>query len=154
MKTGTYKFSVGLVGFLQHRTAVGAEGLRTEPITLVGFPEKPDQTPDYTERNRWSGRLREPTPLRRCGALVCRTCCVHSPRSHREGCPCRRFDPCRSRWFWLSPHGAIKCVACSGPLDLTRVEGWVLACETGEGEDGWRVPSEILSLLHIASPPQ
>jgi hypothetical protein len=30
----------------------------------------------------------------------------------------------------------------------------VLARETGEGDDGLRIPGEILSLLHVASPPQ
>jgi hypothetical protein len=40
------------------------------------------------------------------------------------------------------------------PADLALVEGWVLARETGEGTDGWRIPGEILSLLHIADPLQ
>jgi hypothetical protein len=30
----------------------------------------------------------------------------------------------------------------------------VLARETGEGEDGWLIPGEILSLLHVTSQPQ
>jgi len=99
------------------------------------------------ERNRWPERARPPLPLRRCGALVCRTCHTPSPSPHREGCAFPRFDPCRSRWFWLSPHGAIKCVACAAPADLGLVEAWALARETDEGDDGWRIPSEILSLL-------
>jgi len=93
-------------------------------------------------------------PLRRCGALVCRSCHVLSPSPHREGCVFPRFEPCRSRWFWLSPYGAIKCVSCAAPADLELVEAWVLARETGEGDDGFGIPAEILSLLHVASPPQ
>jgi hypothetical protein len=92
-------------------------------------------------------------PLRRCGSLVCRDCHAHSPGPHREGCLAPRFEPCRSRWFWLSPHRAIKCVACASPVDLALVEAWVLARETGEG-DGWRIPSEILMLLHVETPMQ
>ncbi len=110
--------------------------------------------PIVQERNRWPGRSRAPMPLRRCGALVCRTCHAHSPAPHRGDCTFPQFDPCRSRWFWLSLHGAIKCIACSAPASLELVEGWVLARETGEGADGWRIPGEILSLLHVASPPQ
>ena len=68
--------------------------------------------------------------------------------------PLARFEPCSSRWFWLSPHGAIKCVACDSTADLALVESWVLARETGEGDDGWSIPGEILSLLHITSPTQ
>jgi hypothetical protein len=30
----------------------------------------------------------------------------------------------------------------------------VLARETGEGDDGWRIPSEILMLLHVETPIQ
>ncbi len=56
---------------------------------------------------------------------------------------------CGSRWFWLSLHGAIKCCACNPPADLSLAEAWVMARET----DG-RIPGEILSLLHVASPPQ
>jgi len=51
----------------------------------------------------------------------------------------------------LSPRGAIKCVAWAAPADLSLVEAWVLARETGEGEDGWLIPGEILSLLHVTS---
>jgi tubulysin polyketide synthase-like protein len=101
------------------------------------------------ERNRWPEQPRPPLPLRRCCALVCRTCHLHSPTPHREDCASLFFEPCGSRWFWLSPHGAIKCVACAAPVDLTLVEAWVLARETGEGSDGYRIPAEILSLLHI-----
>lgn len=93
-------------------------------------------------------------PLRRCGALVCRDCRVHSPGPHREGCQAPRFEPCRSRWFWLSPYRAIKCVACASPPDLTLVEAWILARETGGGDDGWGIPGEILGLLHIETPMQ
>jgi TubC N-terminal docking domain len=93
-------------------------------------------------------------PLRRCGSLVCRGCHAHSPGPHREGCWAPRFEPCHSRWFWLSPYRAIKCVACASPADLALVEAWVLARETGEGDDGWRMPGEILSLLHISTPMQ
>jgi hypothetical protein len=88
-------------------------------------------------------------PLRRCGALVCRSCRVHSPSRHQSGCPFPRFDPCRSRWYWLSHYRAIKCVACESPADLSLVEGWILARETGGGEGGFGMPGEILSLLHI-----
>lgn len=105
--------------------------------------------PIVQERSRWPGRSRAPMPLRRCGALVCRTCRAHSPGPHRGDCAFPRFDPCLSRWHWLSPRGAIKCIACAAPPSLELVEGWVLAREP----DG-RVPGEILSLLHVASPPQ
>ncbi len=88
-------------------------------------------------------------PLRRCGALVARAYRVHSPSPHKPAC-----DACRSRRFWLSLHGAIKCVACAAPTDLRLVEAWVLVRETGEGDDRWRIPSEILSLLHVTSSPQ
>ena len=63
----------------------------------------------------------------------------------------RRFEPCRSRWFSLSPYHAIKCVACAAPPDLALIEAWILARETGEGNDGWRIPGEILSLLHVTA---
>jgi hypothetical protein len=106
------------------------------------------------ERNRWPERTRPPLPLRRCSALVCRTCHTLSPSPHREDCAFPRYDVCRSRWYWLSPNGAIKCVACASPADLALVEAWVLACETGEGDDGWRIPNEIWSLLNIKSLPQ
>jgi tubulysin polyketide synthase-like protein len=106
------------------------------------------------ERNRWPEQARPPMPLLRCGALVCRACHIHSPSSHKADCTTPRFHPCGSRWYWLSPHGAIKCVACASPTDLSLVEAWVLARETGEGDDGWRIPNEIWSLLHIANPPQ
>jgi hypothetical protein len=93
-------------------------------------------------------------PLRRCGSLVCRDCHAHNPGPHREGCRAPSFEPCRSRWFWLSPYRAIKCVACANPADLALVEAWILARETGEGDDGWRIPSEILMLLHVEAPMQ
>ena len=93
-------------------------------------------------------------PLRRYSALVCPTFHVHSPARHKPDCPFTRFEPCRSRWHWLSPHGAIKCVACETPADLTLVEAWVLARETSQGTNGFGIPGEILSLLHIASPTQ
>jgi hypothetical protein len=71
-------------------------------------------------------------PLRRCGSLICRDCHAHSPGPHREGCRAPRFEPCRSRWFWLSPYRAIKCVACANPADLALVEAWILAREKQE----------------------
>jgi hypothetical protein len=88
------------------------------------------------------------------GALLSGPATFFSPSPHREGCAFPRFQPCGSRWFWLSPRGAIKCVACAAPADLSLVEAWVLARETGEGEDGWLIPGEILSLLHVTSQPQ
>lgn len=93
-------------------------------------------------------------PLHRCGALVCRDCNANSPARHRAGCRVPSVEPCGSRWFWLSSHRALKCVACSAPADLALVEAWVLAHETGEGDDGWRIPGEIFSLLHVTGPPQ
>ena len=113
---------------------------------LTDAPHGPEPS-----RNRWPEQTREPMPLRRCGALVCRTSHVHGLSRHKPDCAAPRFDSCHSRWFWLSPHGAMKCVACASPANLSLVEAWVLAPETGEGDDGWRIPSEILSLLHIAS---
>jgi len=107
-----------------------------------------------SERNRWLEGPRPALPLRRCGSFVCQNCQVHGPSPHREDCTFPRFDPCRSRWFWLSPHGAIKCVACSGPTDLTLVEALVLAPETGEDEDGSCIPGEVLVLLRTASSSQ
>lgn len=86
-------------------------------------------------------------PLRRCGSLVCRACYAHSPGPHREGCRAPRLEPCGSRWFWLSPHRALKCVSCAAPTDLGLVEGWVLARES-------RIPDEILKTLHIETPMQ
>ncbi len=56
---------------------------------------------------------------------------------------------CGSRWWWLSPHGAIKCCACNPPADLTLAEAWVMARES----DG-RIPGEILELLHARAPLQ
>ena len=100
---------------------------------------------------RYPRDWRAPMHLRRCGALICRACGALSPSPHREGCALPRFDSCRSRWFWLSPHGAIKCVACVAPADLGLVEAWVLARETGEGDDGYRIPAEILSLLRVGA---
>lgn len=132
-------------------TDADREAIRThkpELLRLLAYAEPEAPEP---ERNRWPRRPLPPTSLRRCGALICRTCHVHSPTLHRTGCAFPRFDPCHSRWFWLSPHGAIKCVACAAPADLVLVEAWLLARETGEGDDGWRIPNEILSLLHIAN---
>jgi hypothetical protein len=99
-----------------------------------------------SERNRWLGKIRKPLLLRRCGSLACRSCKVHSPSSHKGGCESLRFEPCRSRWFWLSPQGAIKCIACAPPDDLGLIEAWVLARDVSQGTDGF-VPSEVLSLL-------
>jgi hypothetical protein len=108
----------------------------------------------WQERNRWSDGARPPLPLHRCGALFCRTCHVLSPSAHRAGCDFKRFDPCGSRWFWLSAHGAIKCVGCSAPSDLALVEAWVLAHKTGEEGNGQEIPAEVLSLLQISAPIQ
>src|SRR5262249_46333721 len=96
----------------------------------------------HAERDRPS-----PMPLRPCAALMGRKCPPHSPSPHRDECQASGFAACRSRWFWRSPYGAIKCVACAAPADLRSVEAWVLARETGEGDDGFRIPSEILKLL-------
>jgi hypothetical protein len=65
------------------------------------------------------------------------------PRDWRAPMPLRPCS-CGSRWFWLSPHGAIKCVACNPPADLGLAEAWAIAREP----DG-RIPGEILSLLHV-----
>jgi TubC N-terminal docking domain len=139
-------------------TSVEREALRLHKLDLLRVllddnPTDGSPGPELS-RNRWPEQARPPMPLRRCGALVCRTCHVHSPSPHREGCAFPRFEPCDSRWFWLSPHGALKCVACASPADMSLVEAWVRARETGEGDDGWRIPEEILSLLHIATPVQ
>jgi hypothetical protein len=81
-------------------------------------------------------------PLRACGALVCPDCRVHSPSPHRETCQAPSFEPCGSRWYWLSPHRAIKCVACEGPANLALVEAWVTARER-------EIPDEIFKLLNV-----
>jgi hypothetical protein len=81
------------------------------------------------------------TLLRQLSTSTSRHC--HEPASHFH------VRACRSRWFWLSPHGAIKCVASENPTDLSLVEGWILARETDEGPDGFGVPGEILSLLRM-----
>ncbi len=133
-------------------------GPRSSAYAIRGCPEH-DRPTDIREGSRALDQFPAraalaPMSSRRCGALICCTCHVLSPSPHREGCAFPRFEPSRSRWYWLSPHGAIKCVACSAPADLGLVEAWVLARETGEGEGGWRIPGEILSLLHVASPAQ
>ncbi len=97
------------------------------------------------ERNRWPDRPRPPMPLRRCGSLTCRACRTHSPFPHRANCAAPRLEPCRSRWFWLSPHGAIKCCACDPPADLSLAEAWVLARE-GESQP---IPPEILQMFGV-----
>jgi hypothetical protein len=99
------------------------------------------------DRNRWPETARLPLPLQRCGSLVCPSCRVHSPSPHKSDCESPRFEACRSRWFWLSSHGAIKCVACAAPDNLGLIDAWVLARENGEGNDGFGIPSEVLSLL-------
>jgi hypothetical protein len=53
------------------------------------------------------------------------------------------FNACRSRWFWLSPDGAIKGVAFASSVNLSLGQAWVLARETGEGDDGWRIPARL-----------
>jgi hypothetical protein len=112
------------------------------------------QNQDTEQRLRWPEHARPANSLRRCGALICQSCNAHSPSRHQEGCAFPRFEACRSRWFWLSAQGAIKCVACAAPDDLTLVEAWILARETGDGGDGLGIPGEILSLLHTGSPIQ
>jgi len=87
------------------------------------------------------------SPLRPCGAFVCTDCHVHSPSPHRETCRLPRMAPCGSRWFWLSPYRAIKCVACEGPANLALVEGWVTARED-------QIPDEIFKLLNVETPAQ
>jgi hypothetical protein len=129
-------------------TDADRQKIRAKKAELIEFLRRPP------ERNRWPEGARTATPLRRCGTLVCETCHAHSPSPHREDCANPRFDPCRSRWFWLSLCGALKCVACAGPSDHSLIEAWVLARETGEGEDGRRIPAEILSLLKVEAPPQ
>jgi hypothetical protein len=114
------------------------------PKPSTGF----SMAPVRSERNRWSQHQRASVPLRLCGALVCPKCHTHSPSPHRADCADMRFEPCGSRWFWLSPHGAIKCVACSAPDDLGLIEAWVLARETDGGENSFTIPSEILLLLN------
>jgi hypothetical protein len=86
------------------------------------------------------------TALRKCGALICKTCSAQGPTPHRSSCP-DDYSPCGCRWFWMSRYRAMKCVACATPFDLASVEGWVLARETGEGEDGFGIPEQILSVL-------
>jgi len=82
------------------------------------------------------------TPLRRCDAPICAPCGAHSPTPHRPDCAFPRYAPCGSRWWWLSVHGALKCVACSAPASLDLVRGWVLA---PEGD----APGEVLSLMRL-----
>jgi len=65
--------------------------------------DRPTIAETEPECTRWTEHARAPMPLRRCRALVCRTCHAHSPSPHRESCAFPRFDPCGSRWFWLSP---------------------------------------------------
>jgi hypothetical protein len=86
-------------------------------------------------------------PLRRCGALVCPDCHVHSPSPHRETCRLPRMALCGSRWYWLSPYRAIKCVSCASPPNLALVEGWVVARER-------EIPDEIFKLLNVETPAQ
>jgi hypothetical protein len=94
-----------------------------------------------------SASIHPMAPLRACGALVCPDCRIHAPSPHRGTCRVPRIGPCGSRWFWLSPYRAIKCVACEGPTDLSMVEGWVMARES-------EVPEEIFKLLTIETPAQ
>ncbi len=109
-------------------------------------PSRPSDEPGpEPAHNRWPERTRPPLPLRRCGSLVCRACGAHSPSPHSADCPVPRFETCRSCWFWLSSHGAIKCCACDPPASLSLAEAWVLARE----DEGQRVPQEIFSMLHV-----
>lgn len=61
-------------------------------------------------------------------------------------CPSPLFEPCRSRWFWLSPYRAIERAACPAPADLGLVDAWILARQTGDGDDGCRILGEIFWL--------
>ena len=148
-----------LEAFLKEKTRAENPHAATDKTPSVSFhSESPPRSrtrfsaPEpHSDRQRWPDRPHSPMSLRRCGALTCRTCHAHSPSPHRKNCALARYDACRSRWFWLSPHGAIKCVACASPANLSSVEAWVLARETGEGDDCWRIPGEILSLLRITS---
>jgi hypothetical protein len=132
-------------------TSVEREALRLHKLDLLRFllDDNPSDAPTGLEPShvRLPERPREPLPLRRCGALVCRTCDTLSPSTHREGCSFPRYDLCGSRWFWLSSHRAIKCISCSGTADLSLVDAWVLAREDS-------IPPEILSLVHVAGPEQ
>ena len=134
-------------------TDADRDTIRTHKTTLLAHLRVAQYRPaaEALERNQWPEPGHPRMPLRRCGALVCRTCHVHRPSPHREGCAFPRFEHCGSRWFWLSRHGAIKCVACAAPADLALVEAWVLA---REDDPGYRIPPEILSLLHITTPIQ
>jgi len=137
----------------EHPSALFGELLR-DSCQIAGCPEhhRPAELPEGSRPlDRYPDRWRSPMPLRPCGALFCRACHVRGPSPHREGCAFPRLDPCGCLWFWLSSHGAIKCCACDPPTDLVLAEAWVLARETG---DDWRIPGEILSLLHIRMPRQ
>jgi hypothetical protein len=60
MKSSSFKLSVGLVGFLQHKTPANCEPTRA----LVGFPEdpqKPDHKPDQNPATK-TELLRAPQP--------------------------------------------------------------------------------------------
>jgi hypothetical protein len=100
-----------------------------------------------SESNRWPEAALKPLPLRRCGSLVCPSCRAHRPSAHKPDCISSKFEACRSPWFWLSPRGAIKCIACAAPDDLGLIEAWVLARENEEAEDDLRIPCEILALM-------
>ena len=106
------------------------------------------------ERDRWPECARPPMPLRRCGALVCRTCHAHGPSPHRVDCPLPRFDPCHSRWFWLSPHGAIKCVACAAAADLGWSKHGCRRARRARATMVGRFPVRFGPLLQMSSPPQ
>jgi hypothetical protein len=122
------------------------------PSVGLSLSTPPPASPDggVEEAARPMMAAHAPLPLKRCGALICLTCGAHSPSPHRDGCALPHFDPCRSRWFWMGHYRAVKCVRCESPADLRLVEAWILARETGEGDDGWRIPGEVLSLLRAA----
>jgi hypothetical protein len=112
-------------------------------------PETPLCSPPDCEKseitNNQGGAI--PMRLRPCGELICRACGAISPSRHRADCAFPRFDPCRSHWFWLSIHRAVKCIGCSAPPDLSIVDAWVLCREDS-------IPLAILSLVQIAGPVQ
>jgi len=144
MKPSASRLSVGLVGFLQEKTPASSEPRRAQ----VGFPENPPKSDHKPDQN----------PAAKAAAARPHACPSASldgsrpleryPRDWRAPMPLRPCS-CGSRWYWLSPHGAIKCCACNPPANLSLAEAWVMARK----RDG-RIPAEILSLLHVASPPQ
>jgi hypothetical protein len=73
------------------------------------------------------------------GGLVCRGCgrfLLFRAGEDTPGVPALPLRRCGSL-----------IVACASPADLALVEAWILARETSEDDDGWRIPGEISSLL-------